>query len=244
LQPMHFSSSTKVMPVSTSLRRAILLYLRSVNVNITPRELYVLHFGNIEEYKQKTFKGNITAIIETMSSIKASISLWETRVFPLFGIIPESTMPSTVRVIPVPPPPGDDQFEWDAFVCHASEDKEIFVRALCQRLAGEGLKIWYDEFSLRVGDSLRESIEKGLANSRFGIVVLSQAFIQKDWPQRELSALYARDSRNNSVILPIWLGLDSHDIASNFPLLADRFAAKAQDGMDKVVSDIVGVLKQ
>jgi hypothetical protein len=63
LQPMHFSSSTRVMPVSTSLRRAILLYLRSVNVNITPRELYVLHFGNIEEYKQKAFKGNITAII-------------------------------------------------------------------------------------------------------------------------------------------------------------------------------------
>lgn len=94
-------------------------------------------------------------------------------------------MPSTVRVIPVPPPPGDDQSEWDAFVCHASEDKEIFVRALCQRLAGEGLKIWYDEFSLRVGDSLRESIEKGLANSRFGIVVLRQAFIQKDWPQRD-----------------------------------------------------------
>lgn len=76
-------------------------------------------------------------------------------------------------------PPGDDQFEWDACVCHASEDKEIFVRALCQRLAGGGLKIWYDEFSLRVGDSLREFIEKGLANSRFGIVVLNKPLFKK-----------------------------------------------------------------
>ena len=106
------------------------------------------------------------------------------------------------------------------------------------------MKIWYDDFSLKLGDSLRESIEKGISSSRFGIVILSHAFIQKEWPQKELSALHARDSRKNNIILPVWLDLNQGEIAAHFPLLADRFATKAQDGMDKVVSDIIAVLSQ
>ena len=219
----------------------LLGYLDTFNVHITPEELYILLFSNVKEYKNKAFKGDVNSVIETISSIKASISLWETRIFPSFNITQQPPMQLNV---PIPPLPNDDKFEWNAFVCHATEDKDTFVRELCIRLEKEGLKIWYAEFSLKLGDSLRESIEKGLSNSRFGIVILSHAFIQKKWPQKELSALHARDSRNNNIILPVWLDLNQNDIASHFPLLADRFATKAQDGMDKVVSDIVAVLKQ
>lgn len=135
------------------------------------------------------------------------------------------------------------EFEWDAFIIHATEDKESFVRELANRLGDNGIDVWYDEFTLRVGDSLRESIDKGLLKSRYGIAVLSPSFFAKDWPQRELSALLARDSRNQKVILPVWLDVGLADVARYSPLLADLVAVKAADGMDRVVSDLMRVLR-
>jgi len=74
--------------------------------------------------------------------------------------------------------------EWDVFICHASEDKDSFVRPLAIALQEAQLKVWYDEFTLNAGDSLRRSIDKGLAGSRWGLVVLSPYFFAKEWPQR------------------------------------------------------------
>ena len=61
---------------------------------------------------------------------------------------------------------------FDLFICHASEDKDAFVRPLATRLREEHVEVWFDEFTLEMGDSLRESIDRGLATSRFGVVVL------------------------------------------------------------------------
>ena len=135
------------------------------------------------------------------------------------------------------------EFEWDAFVCHATEDKDTFVRDLVNNLSSKGIHIWYDEFTLKVGDSLRKAIEKGISRSRYGIVVLSSNFFQKDWPQRELNALLQRDSRNQRVILPIWLNIDYAGIAHHSLLLADIMATKAEYGMDRVVDDFMQVLR-
>ena len=74
------------------------------------------------------------------------------------------------------------------FISHASEDKRTFVRPLAHALKGRGLQIWYDEFSLKLGDSLRRSIDRGLAECSAGVVVLSPSFFAKEWPQRELDA--------------------------------------------------------
>jgi hypothetical protein len=77
-------------------------------------------------------------------------------------------------------PPQD--IGYDAFISHASEDKKALVRPLAKALGAMGYRIWFDEFELKVGDSLRQSIDRGLANSRFGIVILSRAFFAKNWP--------------------------------------------------------------
>jgi hypothetical protein len=66
-----------------------------------------------------------------------------------------------------------------AFLCHASEDKEELARPLAQELQSRGLKIWYDEFSLHIGDSLSASIDHGLSISEYGIVILSKNFLRK-----------------------------------------------------------------
>ena len=63
---------------------------------------------------------------------------------------------------------------WDVFISHASEDKRVFVHSLAEELRRGGLKVWYDDFSLSAGDSLRESIDRGIAASYIGIVVLSE----------------------------------------------------------------------
>ena len=61
------------------------------------------------------------------------------------------------------PPVAPTQKQHDAFISHASEDKEAIVRPLAEALVARGLDVWYDEFALRVGSSLRRTIDAGLA---------------------------------------------------------------------------------
>lgn len=89
---------------------------------------------------------------------------------------------------------GAERSEWDVFISHASEDKE-FVRPLADALIARGLRVWYDEFELKVGDHLRRSIDRGLVRSRYGIVVLSPAFFAKHWPQTEVICFFSTRSR-------------------------------------------------
>ncbi len=132
---------------------------------------------------------------------------------------------------------GEDR--WDVFVSHASEDKEGFVRPLAAALEAAGLTVWYDELSLKIGDSLRRSIDRGLSRSRYGIVVLSPSFFAKEWPQKELDGLVAREIDGTKVILPIWHQLTAAQLRNYSPTLADRVAADSSEGLEKVVPKIL-----
>lgn len=114
--------------------------------------------------------------------------------------------------------------EYDVFISHAWEDKEVFVRPLAGLLQKFGVKVWYDEFSLKVGDSLSRSIDKGLSNSRYGIVVLSKAFITKPWTEYELRGLITKEVGMEKVILPIWHEITKDEIMLFSPPLADKVA--------------------
>lgn len=125
------------------------------------------------------------------------------------------------EVSEIPP----DGIGYDAFISHASEDKDSLVRPLARMLNKMGFYIWYDEFELKIGDSLRQSIDKGLINSNFGIVILSKSFFAKNWPQYELNGLTAKEIDGNKVILPIWHGITREDVLKYSPTLADKVAA-------------------
>ncbi|MHB0961118.1 MAG: toll/interleukin-1 receptor domain-containing protein [Pirellulaceae bacterium] len=114
--------------------------------------------------------------------------------------------------------------EYDVFISHASEDKEDVVRPLAEKLVELGLNVWYDEFRLKVGDSLRRSIDAGLAKSRFGIVVLSPSFFAKNWPQYELDGLVQREMDGGKVILPLWHRVTKSEVMGYSPSLADKLA--------------------
>jgi hypothetical protein len=114
--------------------------------------------------------------------------------------------------------------EYDVFISHASEDKEAVARPLAQKLAELGLKVWYDEFELKIGDSLRRKIDKGLANSRFGVVVLSKSFIKKGWSNYELDGIITKSISGEQVILPIWHDITKQEVINYSPSLADKLA--------------------
>lgn len=132
---------------------------------------------------------------------------------------------------------------YDVFVSHAHEDKEQIVRPLAESLKKIGINVWYDEFSLKLGDSLRESIDHGLANSKFGIVVLSPHFFQKKWPQNELNGLFAKESVGEKSIIPLWHNIDYEEIVKISPLIADRVAAKTSEGLDLITLKILEVIE-
>jgi hypothetical protein len=114
---------------------------------------------------------------------------------------------------------------WDVFISHASEDKEEIARPLAEWLEHYyGLKVWFDEFELKAGDSLRRSIDYGLVNSKFGVVIISKSFMSKQWPQEELAALATKEIAGNKVIIPIWHGVTSAEVRDWSPILADKIA--------------------
>jgi len=131
---------------------------------------------------------------------------------------------------------------WDVFVSHASEDKETFARPLVQALESHGLKVWFDENTLKVGDSLRRSIDKGLSRSRYGIVVISRAFLSKEWPQRELDGLVAREEDGGKVVLPVWHEISAAEVRKQSPTLADRLAIPSSRGIQAVVAELLQVI--
>ncbi|HNK14221.1 MAG TPA: toll/interleukin-1 receptor domain-containing protein [Nitrospira sp.] len=134
------------------------------------------------------------------------------------------------------------QQQWDVFISHASEDKDEIARPLALELEKNGLRVWFDEFSLKVGDSLRRSIDHGLAKSRFGVVVISPNFLAKEWPQKELDGLTAREIAGRKVILPVWHQISIDQLRDCSPLLADRLATNSSKGLSKVVEDLLAAI--
>ncbi len=135
--------------------------------------------------------------------------------------------------------------EYDFFISHASEDKEDFVRQLAESLALSGAKVWYDEFTLKVGDSLRLEIDRGLANSRFGIVVLSDNFFKKEWPVSELNGLVTLQMQGQGRILPIWHKVSKEEISRFSPTLADRVALRtAAKSVEAITTELMSMLRE
>lgn len=133
---------------------------------------------------------------------------------------------------------------FDLFISHASEDKPEVVRPLVEKLKAMGLRVWFDEFELTLGDSLRRSIDKGLAGSRFGIVILSPDFFRKEWPTKELDALVSREDGKEKVILPVWHKISKQDVVNLSPLLADKVAASTASGIANVAQQIFDVVNR
>jgi hypothetical protein len=134
--------------------------------------------------------------------------------------------------------------DFDVFVSHASEDKDAVVRPLAEALRRRGLEVWFDEFELKIGDSLRRKIDAGIARSRFGIVVLSPSFFAKGWPQYELDGLVTMSVSGAQVLLPLWHGISKDEVTRQSPSLADKVALRTADyTIDEIAAEITSVVR-
>ena len=136
------------------------------------------------------------------------------------------------------------KMKYDVFISHASEDKDLIVRPLVTMLEELSVRVWYDEFSLKFGDSLSASIDKGLLESRFGIVVLSKSFLKKNWTDYEYRSLLSRQMNGQRIIIPLWYDITKEEVLSFSPYLADIFAGNVTpDNLQKTILSILKVVR-
>jgi hypothetical protein len=110
----------------------------------------------------------------------------------------------------------------DVFICHASEDKANIVYPIASAFTAANISYWLDEAEIAWGDSITQKVNDGLSRSNYVMVVLSQAFISKNWPQRELNSVLNTEASSGEVkVLPLICG-DSMAILQKIPLISDK----------------------
>ena len=104
--------------------------------------------------------------------------------------------------------------------------------------------MWFDEFTLHIGDSLRQKIDRGLANSRFGVVVLSHDFFAKGWPNYELDGMVTKAVTGEQVLLPVWHNVSKAEVMRYSPSLADKLARNTSthtvEEIAAEIADLIG----
>ena len=127
----------------------------------------------------------------------------------------------------------------DAFIAHDSRDKADLARPLAIALAKLGLIVWYDEFSLKPGDRLSESIDKGLTECRHAVLLVSQHLLENTtWANAEMSALLTRAVVQANSLIPVWAGVDAKSVAMRSARLADVVALNHSGNVEELASRI------
>ncbi|MEJ9227720.1 TIR domain-containing protein [Priestia aryabhattai] len=130
--------------------------------------------------------------------------------------------------------------EYDVFISHASEDKVSFVEPLARAMQDAGIRTWYDSDQIGWGESIRQSVDKGLIKSKFCMIILSQNFLDKYWTNYELNGIFQKDSTTlNSIILPIWHNITRDEIQRRNLALTDMLALNTSIHSTEEIVDAV-----
>ena len=127
-----------------------------------------------------------------------------------------------------------------AFISHDSRDKATLARPLAEALNAKLGRIWYDEYSLQIGDNLRQSIERGLRECEKCVVVLTPNFLGNErWAQREFDGIFAREiAENKQFILPVWSGVTEMQVAAYSTNLLNRAYVTLTDNYEEVAEQL------
>lgn len=127
-----------------------------------------------------------------------------------------------------------------AFISHDSRDKAEIAGPIAVGLQKLMCPVWYDEFSLKVGDHLRETIERGLKEAKKCVLILSPNFFSNNgWTKTEFNSIFTREIlEQRSVVLPVWYKVSARDVYEYSPSLADRVGLKWDRGADEVIGQL------
>jgi hypothetical protein len=129
----------------------------------------------------------------------------------------------------------------DVFLSHTSDARDIEVSTdLYAELTGHGLDVWYDGTELRLGESLMRQIDRGIARSKVGVILITEAFLKgRVWTERELGALVSSGRR----VIPVLHGVTYADLAAYSPLLADLVGLDTENlGLGVIAEQIAATL--
>ena len=132
--------------------------------------------------------------------------------------------------------------QWNVFICHASEDKTDVVQPLATACEKAGISCWLDKEQINWGDSITQRINHGLASAEFVVVVLSDSFLAKNWPQRELDAVQNIEASSGKIrILPLLVGGNTtcKKILEKLPLLNDKSYLRWNGDVGEVISALL-----
>jgi len=119
----------------------------------------------------------------------------------------------------------------DIFICHDSRDKKEIAAPIYHALLKKDLKIWYDEVSLEIGDSLSEKIQEGIKECRFGLIILTPNLLSnKKWAKGELQSFATKQAiEERKVVLPVWHKITESDLKYFQYWWLDKFAGNTND---------------
>ena len=131
----------------------------------------------------------------------------------------------------------------DTFICHATEDKEYMARPLQEALSKAGVYAWLDESEIRLGQSILQEIDAGLATCRSATVILSRPFFKKNWTRYELDGIVGRKMQGEILLFPIQHGITIEEIRNHSPSLAGLSLWNSSDhSLEEIAAEIAGQL--
>jgi len=133
-----------------------------------------------------------------------------------------------------------------AFISHAKSDGRDFSIKLTNELARLGCPVWFDEFSLKIGDVLVESIERGLKETEKCIFILSPDFLANEgWCKHEFNTTFMKQMfEKKNVILPIWHGVTKEQVYEYSAALAGIVGLPSALGEPQIAQKIANVLQK
>jgi hypothetical protein len=126
------------------------------------------------------------------------------------------------------------------FISHDSRDKDDLVRGLARRLRSALCPVWYDEFSILPGVSLRASIDAALRDSKRCVVVLSPHYLENTgWARAEFDAIVTRHmDSDGDFLIPLWHNVSKEQVAAFSPLVAGILAINTNIGEVEVFEQV------
>jgi TIR domain len=224
------------IPESAVAAHAIDYYLSEINevLKVAEGTLCASSFHGTDEHipsNDLRFSGRITVYTGTVIAPEAKQTLHEhARSKDLRLIIRDGTYLQERMKKDIP----------QAFICHDSRDKEPFVRELASKLQSLLFSVWYDEYSLKAGDSLRASIEKGLKECRKCILILSPNFLTNEGWKAEFDSVFTREIlEKQQIMIPVWHGVSKEAVFNYSPRLLDKVGVPSSVGVEEVARKII-----
>jgi hypothetical protein len=131
-----------------------------------------------------------------------------------------------------------------ACISHDFRDKDDLVRELARELYSLNCPVWYDEYSLKAGDNMRECFEKGIKEAKKCIVILSSNYLSNDgWAKTELETILMRELyKKENILIPVWHNVDTEKIYDYSPQLLNRFGLSTKNGIKSLAKDLASLL--